>query len=598
MYSYSALYKKWNTFSIGTADSRKIPWKTAHLSLGDCNESGNPRFGPVRMNTLLTLFNTDRFEEYTRLGFWRDETLYDLVRGHAEHGPDRIAVRNSHGDLTYRRLIELVDAFAADLDASGVRQGQRIAVWLPSRPETIIAVLACSRNGYICCPSLHRDHTVGEIVDLLKRMRAVAVVGEVGYGADANKRDFFGQLGDIETLRKVYRLEKSIAGHPAGIVPSGHAGTPAPKGNPNTVLYLAFTSGTTGLPKGVMHSDNTLLANARALSSDWSINQDSVVYSLSPLSHNLGFGAMIMALAMGGQIVIHDLARGASLVDRLIETGATFLVGVPTHAIDLLAEVKARNLSGIGKLQGFRISGAQAPQELVAELIARGIIPQSGYGMTETCSHQYTLPNDDPRLIVESCGRSCPGYEIRIFDRENPDRELKAGEVGQIGGRGASLMLGYFNDQKATEDSFNRDGWFMTGDLGWVDENGYLRITGRKKDVIIRGGHNIYPAKIETLAATHAAVQRVAAVPVSDARLGERVCLAVMLRPGKSIEPQDMLRHLDDVGLSKYDMPEFFLRVDEIPLTASGKVRKRDVVDWIADGRVKPEAVRFQAKAR
>jgi acyl-CoA synthetase (AMP-forming)/AMP-acid ligase II len=556
-----------------------------------------PGFGLVRMNMLLTLFNTDRYDEYTRTGFWRDQTFYGLVRDHAERTPERLAIRSASGDITYGRLIELVDAFAGDLDANGLRQGQRVAVWLPSRPETIIALLACSRNGYICCPSLHRDHTVGDIVDLLKRMRAVAVVAEVGYGADAKKHDFFAQLGNVDTLRKIYSLEKNVAGRAPGIVGPGVAVPPAPKGNPNTILYLAFTSGTTGEPKGVMHSDNTLLANARALSADWTINETSVVYSLSPLSHNLGFGAMIMALGMGGQIVIHDLPHGASLVDRLIDTGATFLVGVPTHAIDLLAEVKARNLSGIGKLQGFRISGAQAPQELVAELISRGIIPQSGYGMTETCSHQYTLPNDDPRLIVESCGRSCPGYEIRIFDREDQNRELQAGEIGQIGGRGASLMLGYFDDQKATEESFNRNGWFMTGDLGWVDENGYLRITGRKKDVIIRGGHNIYPAKIEALAATHSSVQRVAAVPVPDQRLGERVCLAVMVRPGKSIEAQDILKHLDDVGLSKYDMPEFFLRVDEIPLTASGKMRKRDVIDWISEGRVTPEAVRFRAKA-
>ena len=556
-----------------------------------------PGFGLVRMNMLLTLFNTDRYDEYTRAGFWRDQTFYGLVRDHAERTPDRLAIRSASGDITYGRLIELVDVFAGDLDANGLRQGQRVAVWLPSRPETIIALLACSRNGYICCPSLHRDHTVGDIVDLLKRMRAVAVVAEVGYGADAKKHDFFAQLGNVDTLRKIYSLEKNVAGRAPGIAGPRVAVPPAPKGNPNTILYLAFTSGTTGEPKGVMHSDNTLLANARALSADWTINETSVVYSLSPLSHNLGFGGMIMALGMGGQIVIHDLPHGASLVDRLIDTGATFLVGVPTHAIDLLAEVKARNLSGIGKLEGFRISGAQAPQELVAELIARGIIPQSGYGMTETCSHQYTLPNDDPRLIVESCGRSCPGYEIRIFDREDQNRELQAGEIGQIGGRGASLMLGYFDDQKATEESFNRNGWFMTGDLGWVDENGYLRITGRKKDVIIRGGHNIYPAKIEALAATHSSVQRVAAVPVPDQRLGERVCLAVMVRPGKSIEAQDILKHLDDVGLSKYDMPEFFLRVDEIPLTASGKMRKRDVIDWISEGRVTPEAVRFRAKA-
>lgn len=137
----------------------------------------------------------------------------------------------------------------------------------------------------------------------------------------------------------------------------------------------------------------------------------------------------------------------------------------------------------------------------------------------------------------------------------------------------------------------------MTGDLGWVDENGYLRITGRKKDVIIRGGHNVYPAKIEALAGTHEAIQRVAAVPVPDQRLGERVCLAVMFRPGKVATADDILAHLDQGGLSKYDMPEFFLKLDEIPLTASGKIRKRDVVEWIARGRAKPQAIRFEAKA-
>ena len=549
------------------------------------------------MNTLLTTFNIDLWNEYTRAGHWRNETFYELVKARAERSPDKVAVRSAQGDLSYRGLVRLADAFAADLAATGLRCGSRVAVWLPSRAETIVALLACSRDGFICCPSLHRDHTSGEIVELMKRMRASALVVEVGYGADAGKADIFRQLGDVESLLKVYRLEPAKARKAPGIVAPARTVTPAPKGNPNRILYLAFTSGTTGLPKGVMHSDNTLLANARALGQDWNITEESVIYSLSPLSHNLGFGAMMMALGLGGEIIIHDLPRGASLIDRLSATGATFLVGVPTHAIDLLDEMKARDLSGLGSLTGFRISGAQAPRELVEQLLSRGIVPQSGYGMTETCSHQYTLPNDDPRLIVESCGRSCPGYEIRIFDRENADRELPPGEIGQIGGRGASLMLGYFGDQQATEQSFNQSGWFMTGDLGWMDEQGYLRITGRKKDVIIRGGHNIFPAKIEALAATHDSVLRVAAVPVADPRLGERVCLAVMERAGATVSADEILQHLDRAGLSKYDMPEYFLRVDQIPLTASGKLRKRDVTEWIASGKVKPEPVRFQAKA-
>lgn len=551
-------------------------------------------------NTLLTLLSTERCKELYGTGFWRDQTVYALVRAHAQRAPDRIAVRSARTSLTYRELIEAADSFAADLEARGVIAGQRVAVWLPSRIETVVAVVACSRNGYVCCPSLHRDHTVEDILALLKRMRASALVAEVGYGADADKHDVFGQTTALESLRHAYRLTKAAAddGSSQIVASKTHdeiSRTPPAPQNPDRVLYLAFTSGTTGAPKGVMHSDNTLLANARALTADWNITEDSVLYSLSPLSHNLGFGAMIMALLVGGQLVVHDLPRGCALVDRLIETGTTFLVGVPTHAIDLLTEVKARSLSGIGNLKGFRISGASAPREVVADLLKHGVVPQSGYGMTETCSHQYTLPDDDPKVIVESSGRSCPGYEIRIFDREDSNRTLPPCEIGQIGGRGASLMLGYFDDQAATEDSFNRDGWFMTGDLGWVDEQGYLRITGRKKDVIIRGGHNIFPAKIEALASTHDAVQRVAAVPVADQRLGEKVCLAVMFRPGRQASPDVILKHLDKVGLSKYDMPEYFLALDEIPLTASGKVRKRDVTDWIANGRVKPTPVRWKA---
>ena len=134
----------------------------------------------------------------------------------------------------------------------------------------------------------------------------------------------------------------------------------------------------------------------------------------------------------------------------------------------------------------------------------------------------------------------------------------------------------------------------MTGDLGTLDENGYLRITGRQKDIIIRGGHNIHPARIEELASRHASVQRVAAVPVKDPRLGEKVCLAVTFRNGLAVEPAALLAHLDAAGLSKYDMPEYFLALDEIPLTPNGKIRKRDIADWIAQGRVTPVPVRFE----
>ena len=550
------------------------------------------------MNTILTRLSAELIEKYEAEGFWRGDTIYALVRWHAEHTPQAFAVRDRFRRLTYRELLAAADTLAADLAGHGVRAGQRVGVWLPSRIESVVALLACSKSGAICCPSLHRDHTVGEVVELMQRTRAVAFIWQDGYGADADRRDPVEALKAVPTLRHVYRMKPLAASDkaPFSELPPANGSSAADKTDPNQIVYLAFTSGTTGKPKGVMHSDNTLLANARQLAKDWSIGTTSVVYTLSPLSHNLGFGAQVMALAMGSELVINDLPRGASLADRILETDTRFLVGVPPNAIDLLAEMQKRGLKGLGRLTGFRISGSAVPSEVVAGLIAQGIRPQSGYGMTENCSHQYTLPGDEPRLIIETSGKTCPGYELRIFKTDDADTEAAPGEVGQIGGRGASLMLGYFDDQSATEDAFNKSGWFMTGDLGTLDANGYLRISGRAKDIIIRGGHNIHPARIEELATRHPAVQRAAAIPVKDARLGEKVCLAVVNRQGKSVTPDELLRHLDKAGLSKFDMPEYYLRLDEIPLTPNGKMLKRAIVDWIKEGRVTPEPVRFEAK--
>jgi acyl-CoA synthetase len=549
------------------------------------------------MNTILTRLSADLIEKYEAEGFWQGDTIYALVRRHAEHTPQAFAARDRFRRLTYAQLLAAADALAADLARYGVSAGERVGVWLPSRIESVAALLACSKSGAICCPSLHRDHTVGEVTELMQRTRAVAFIWQDGYGADAGKRDLIEALKAVPTLRHIYRLKAlaEIDKTPfSELAPA--AGSAADKTDPNQIVYLAFTSGTTGRPKGVMHSDNTLLANARQLAKDWSIGKTSVVYTLSPLSHNLGFGAQVMALAMGAELIIHDLPRGASLADRILETDTSFLVGVPPNAIDLLAEMRTRGLKGLGRLTGFRISGSAVPSEVVAGLIAQGVKPQSGYGMTESCGHQYTMPDDEPRLIIETSGKCCAGYELAVFKTDDPEIEAAPGEIGQLGGRGASLMLGYFNDQAATEDAFSKAGWFMTGDLGSIDAQGYLRIAGRTKDIIIRGGHNIHPAHIEELATRHPAVQRAAAVPVKDARLGEKVCLAVVFHAGKDIAPADLLTHLDTAGLSKYDMPEYFLRLDEIPLTPNGKMLKQSIVDWIKEGRVTPHPIRFEAR--
>jgi acyl-CoA synthetase (AMP-forming)/AMP-acid ligase II len=547
-------------------------------------------------NVLPTVLNASRLAAYTAAGFWGNETIYRLAARQARTTPGALAVRDRYRRMTYAGLVDAADRLAANLAGSGIQPGQRVAVWLPSRVETAIALLSCSRNGYVCCPSLHRDHTVGEVVGLVERIRAAALIAQPGYGADADRHDLFAELKGCDFLRWMLRVEPAAAtAIPFGEVTGAAAHKPA-SNDANQVMYLPFTSGTSGEPKGVMHSDNTLLATARTMARDWALDR-SVLYTLSPLSHNLGLGALITALTGGGELVVHDLPRGLSLLDRLEETGADFLFGVPTHAIDLLSEMRARGAQRLAAVRGFRISGAAAPPHVVSELLSRGVVPQSGFGMTETCSHQYTLPDDPPERIVETCGRACEGFEVRIWRQDNPDAEAAPGEIGQIGGQGASLMLGYFDDVPANEAAFNAHGWFMTGDLGWMDEQGYLRVVGRQKDIIIRGGHNIYPARIEALALRHAAVEKAAAFPVPDPRLGERVCLAVVTRENMAVEPAAILDHLDVEGLSKYDMPEFILPLEEMPLTAGGKVRKVDLVRRVKEGGLRPVPIRFYPPA-
>ena len=241
------------------------------------------------------------------------------------------------------------------------------------------------------------------------------------------------------------------------------------------------------------------------------------------------------------------------------------------------------------------MAGAPIPRETAQEFLDRGITPQNIYGMTENGSHQYTLPGDDARTIVATCGRACRGYEIRIFKPDDPDIEAAPGEVGEIGGRGGVLTLGYFDDQLATEASFNRGGWFMSGDLGRLDANGYLEILGRKKDLIIRGGHNIYPARIEDLAMRHA---------------GDRARRGVCRWPTGGSARKCASRSWREAARARADgragasarrracrsttCRNISWRSTEFPLTASGKVLKRELVEWAKAGRIALEPVQWR----
>jgi acyl-CoA synthetase len=559
------------------------------------------------MSTILTLHDPQIARAYYTKGWWREDTLYSLCKRHARERPEAFALRDSCRRLTWAQLLTWVDTLAADLNAVGLKRGDRVSVWLPNRVEAVVVFLACSRNGYVCNPSLHQNYTVGEIVQLLERIQAAVLFAQAGYGADADRHDVFAQVGALDCIKRVYRLAPSGSAADGAVGPHAfpaqgatpdEATLPRPDLNPDKIVYLAFTSGTTGVPKGVLHSDNTLLANGRAMVTDWGHDQRTVIYSHSPLSHHIATVAIEQSVTAGCELVVNDVPAGKKPLDWIIATEATYVMGVPTHAIDILADANSRGLRTLGTVNLFYMAGSVIPPETARAFLDLGIKPQNIYGMTENGSHQYTLPDDAVETITTTCGRAAPGYETRIFDQENPDKEAPAGQTGEIGTRGALLTLGYFNNQMATENSFNAGGWFMSGDLGRFDEHGNLSIVGRKKDLIIRGGHNIFPSRIENLMLRHPAVIKVAAFPIADQRLGERVCLAVILRDGTNLEADAALEHLEHEGLSKFDMPEYYLRMEAFPLTASGKILKRELVEWAKLGKIAPQACRWVASER
>ncbi|MGU7774320.1 class I adenylate-forming enzyme family protein [Burkholderia sp. MR1-5-21] len=554
------------------------------------------------MQNILTLHNPQNARDYYLSGIWQQETLYTLARRHARERPTSCALRDADVRLTWREVVDWVDSVAEALHRQGLKPGDRVGIWLPNVVHTAIIFLACSRNGYVCCPSLHQNYTVEEICTLLNRIQCRALFAMPGYGADADRYSIFARTGEMPTLTSVFALPNPAKDDPAdfaGALPFPDRQPPAalatPDLNPDKIVYLAFTSGTTGQPKGVMHSDNTLLANGRALVEDWGHTSDTTLLTLSPMSHHIATVAIEQMLVAGLELVMTNLRGSKHALDWILETGATYVMGVPTHAMDILQAVRDRNMRTLGDVRTFYMAGATIPREVAQKFLSLGVTPQNIYGMTENGSHNYTIPTDTQDTIVSTCGRACRGYEVRLWKQDNADVEADPGEIGEIGGRGGLLMLGYFSNQVATETSFNIHGWFMSGDLGMFDENGCLVIVGRKKDLIIRGGHNIHPARIEELAMRHPLVERAAAYPVQDERLGEKVCLSVILRAGQHLEPGDMLVHLAGCGLSKYDMPEFYLALDAFPLTASGKILKRDLVDMTLRGQLKPVPVRYKA---
>jgi cyclohexanecarboxylate-CoA ligase len=341
--------------------------------------------------------------------------------------------------------------------------------------------------------------------------------------------------------------------------------------DPNEVVQVVYTSGTTGEPKGAMHISNTLFSNVIPYSQRLGLGGDDVVLMSSPMAHQTGFMyGMMMALYMGAKNVLQDIWVPEKAADIIAAEGVTFTMASTPFLSDL-TDVALRRPEAFRTFRVFLAGGAPIPRVLArraAEALGASII--SGWGMTENGAITVGKLDDSPEKIFDTDGCPLPGVEIRVVDPNGT--VLPAGEEGSLQARACSNFVGYL--KRPELNGIDAEGWFETGDLARIDADGYVRITGRSKDIIIRGGENIPVVEIEQLLYRHPAVLEAAIVAMPDARLGERCCAFVVTRAGADFDKGEMVRFLEEQHVARNYMPERLEVVPEMPKTPSGKIQK------------------------
>jgi acyl-CoA synthetase (AMP-forming)/AMP-acid ligase II len=507
-------------------------------------------------------YGHESIAEHLRLGVERfPATTMDFVGGPT---PTRIRL-----DEMYARGRRLAAGFAS----LGVGPGEKVAVWVPNWVEGALTYQAALSLGAVVVPIIH-IYGPREVGFILRQSGArVLVMPDRWRNIDYRER--FAEIGALPDLHHVV----SIGDGPAGSVPWQRLAdadplAELPLAGPDDPCLLIYTSGTTAEPKGVQHSANTLVAEIRT--NDAVLGQRCGVSSAAfPAGHIAGvLGTMRMFLVGSSSVVMDqwDPALAARLVE---EHRVTSTAGAPFFLDTLLGQAEAQGTS-LATLGNYMVGAASVPPALVERADAAGVGVYRAYGSSEHPVITSGTPEDPAPKRARTDGRLMPGSEIRLLDED--DRDVPVGTDGEIVSRGPELMLGY-TDAALDADSHLPGGWFRTGDVGRLDADGYLTITDRKKDIIIRGGENIASKEVEDILATHPAVVDAAAVGQPDERYGERVAVFVQLLPGAALDLDEVRRRFAAAGAARQKTPEAILLVDELPRSMSGKVRKVELRD-------------------
>ena len=527
-------------------------------------------------------------------GFWLDRTLDEfIVEGVAKY-PNKVAFSAYRADrgtdpvrtLTYAELGDLVARAAGSLRALGVGAGDVVAVQLPNWWEFAVIMLACGRLGALPNPlmPIFRERELSYMLGFAEAK--VFVVPKSFRGFD------HAAMG--ETLKKeLPQLKHVIVVDGDGetsfdrMLLSGKDRVDPPKNwkdhplDPSAPSVLMFTSGTTGSPKGALHTSNTMVACTFALAGRFGLTPDDVLHISSPVGHMMGYAAGVcLSLRLNATAVLQDTWEPKRGVEIMSIEGSTFMAAATPFLTDICNAV-ASGSPRPEKLRSFLCGGAPIPPAVIERAKKElGLAVCSLWGMTESLSSTLTEPSRAHDKSATTDGRPLEGVEVRIVDPDS-GTPLPNGTSGRLMVRGAQNFIGYY--KRADLQVADGDGWFDTGDLAYMDDDGYIRISGRTKDVLIRGGENVPVFEIESLLYQHPAIADAAIVGYPEPRLGERACAFVVLREGKSLDLADVQKHMSENRVAKQYWPEALEVVKELPRTPSGKVQKFKLRDVAKD---------------
>ncbi len=524
---------------------------------------------------------------YYEKGYWSCQTIADVWDERCKKFADRTYVQDDFGcSLTYAQVDEKASRLAHWLREVGVENGDVVSFQIPKWSEFCIIYVACLKVGAVM-------HPLAVSLNALDLDFVINQVGAVVYICPTffHKTDYELQYGqfknNVKSLRAVMLVDKEFPAHDESIPTlSSILENQAPLDEPSPakaddVACILSTSGTTGKPKAALFTHNTILFSERQYSSVLHMSETDTVWMPSPLNHATGFyHGLISTMLFGGRAVLQSKFNAREAVSLINREQCTWSHGATPFIHDILNYLDETG-EKLPSMRFYLCGGAPVPSQLIERAAEHGILLCESYGSTESCPHVYVPLEKCLEWDGRFSGIPYEGIEVRVVDERR--HEVPLGTQGEEASRGPNVFVGYLNDEERTAEALDDEGWFYSGDLCTIDEEDRIRINGRKKEIIIRGGENISVREVDEGVMGWDQICDQATVGMPDERLGERICLFAVRSPEAHHELclSDLTEYLASKGIAKRVWPERIEEIDAIPRTATGKVKRFELVKEI-----------------